>query len=144
MNKGGCWTIFFLLLLIGLIGLGLQKIGCLSSDEAIRAGTVVTVVGKEVIEPKGLFVVKYTIKNETKWPACVELEWVVHKTTGMVVARNPVKFDRLPPGETDEQRVMFAIDELKQAGIDNPLDEDLCTVDFTLVSAKDADSAVSR
>ena len=144
MNKGGCWAILILLFLIGLIGLGLQKIGCLSSDEALRAGTVVAVTGKEVVESKNIFVVKYTVTNETKWPARVEIEWVVRKTTGTVVARNPVRFDRLPPGETEEQLVMFALDELKQAGIGNPLDEDLCPVDFTLVSAKDADSAVSR
>jgi len=144
MNKSGCWTIVAILFFIGLIGVGLQKIGCLSSDEGIRSGTVIAVTGKEVVQAKNLFVVKYTVTNETRWAARIGLEWTVRKTTGTTIARNPVTLERVPAKETVEQRVMFDLSELARAGIKDPLDADVCTVEFALVSAKDADSEPNR
>ena len=124
--------------------MGLQKIGCISSEEGLRGGTTVTVTGKEVVEPKNIFVVKYAVRNKTKWPASLSLEWMVRKTTGATIATNLVTLARVPPKQTSEQRVMFDLAKLKNAGIKDPTDEDVCTVAYRIVSVKDADSPTDR
>jgi hypothetical protein len=143
-GKVGCWAVVCILLFIGLVGVGLQKIGCMSSEEGLRSGTTVAVTGKEVIEPKNIFVVKYTVSNDTKWPARLSLEWTVHKTTGTTIATNSVALDRVPPKQASEQRVMFDLAELKNAGIKDPMDGDVCTVECKIVSIMDADSPPGR
>lgn len=143
-GKVGCWTVVCILLFIGLVGVGLQRIGCVSSEEGLRGGTTVAVTGKEVVEPKNIFVVKYTVRNDTKWPASLSLDWAVRKTTGVTIATNSVTLDRVPPKQTIEQRVMFDLAELKNAGVKDPMDGDVCTVECKVVSIEDADSPTGR
>jgi len=127
-----------ILLLIGLIGLGLQKIGCLPSEEALRSGVTITITKTEVVEPKNLFVVYYTVKNDAKWPASIQLEWSIRKTTGTNAATNSVTLGRVPARGSLDERIMFDLEELKRAGINDPTDSDVCKVEFRIASIKNA------
>jgi hypothetical protein len=139
-KKGiGCGAIFGLLLLIGLIGLGLQKIGGMSSEETLRSRASVTVTGIDVLEAKNLLVVKFTVKNDTKWPVTMQLDCCVRKTTTSgEVARNTVSVEGIPPKASSEQRVMFDLNQLKNAGITDPKDKDICTIAFKIASIAEA------
>jgi hypothetical protein len=133
-GKIGCGGMFALLVLVGLIVAGLQKMGCLPSEEGLQAGAKVEITATEVLKPKGLFVVKYTVKNDTRWPVALTLEWKVSRTTGLTAAANTVEFPRIAGREELSGRVMFDLEALRKAGIEDPQDRDVCRVTFSVVS----------
>jgi hypothetical protein len=139
-SGGGCAAIIVLVLLMGLIGAGLQKIGCIPSDDALRGGTTVSVIGQEVNEEKALFIIRFKVANQTKWPVRVDLDWVIRSTTSNhPVVQRRVSLEKVPArGQTEEQRVVFDLKQLRYYGITDPLDSDVCDVAYSIALVKEA------
>ena len=138
-SRSGCGVIIVVLIVLGLLALALERIGCVATDDAIRQGTLVSVVGTEVKEGKGLFIVDYRVKNEARWPVSLRIEWYVRKTTGEEVDTNEVSFEKISPHQELQERVMFDLGRLKSAGIKDPKDPDLCQVAFRIIMVHEAD-----
>jgi hypothetical protein len=134
---GGCSRVFGYFVLLVLLGIALDKLGCVATDDSLRRGTSITVTEKEVLADKNLFVVHYKVHNATNWPVGLRIEWTVALTTGEGQVTNIVKLSRVPSHGVTEQRVMFDTNHLKTVGLDDPLDPDRCSVIYKIVAVKE-------
>ena len=136
-GQGGCGRILGFILLLGLLGMTLEKLGCIATDDSLRRGLSVSIVRKEILASKKLFVVHYKVNNGTRWPVSVGLEWAVTATTGAARVTNTEELARIVAHGVMEQRVMFDMDRLKALGLDDPLDADRCSVSYKIVAVRE-------
>lgn len=130
MNFGCALVIVVVVVLVGVIYL-LQKAGCISSEEALRNGTKVEIAATEILEGKGLFVVRYRVTNNSDWPISAAIRWEVRPTTGPATEANETELRGIQPHkDSGEERVMFDLGKLRDAGIKDPQDKDYCRVNY--------------
>ena len=136
---GGCGRIFGAAVVLALLGMALEKFGCIATDDVLRHGVSVSITAKEILTGKNLLVVHYTVTNDTRWPVCVKIDWAVTATTGAGGVTNAVELAHIPPKTGAQQRVMFDMDRLKGVGMEDPLDPDRCLVGYKITSIKESE-----
>jgi hypothetical protein len=132
-SGAGCGAIIALLLVIGGCGVLLQRGGCIVSEESLRASARITTTKIEPQPQKGLVWVHFSIQNGSKWPMSLNLRVDISKTTDpSVLAQNSVKLLAIPARGTTEERLSFEASRLKDAGIPDISDKDLCRITYTI------------
>jgi len=129
-KKLGCLGCLGILLVVGLFGMMLERIGCIATEKSLREKVQVVVSDICVQADKKLAWVHFKVQNQSKWSVSlsVSLE-VFHTTKDCSVARNSVEVLNVSPkSESGEQRVAFDLDELTRAGIVDPADKDRCSI----------------
>ena len=129
-KKPGCLGCLGILLVMGLFGMMLERIGCLATDKSLREKVYVVVGDVRVQADKKLVWVPVKVQNQSKWAVSLGVAVEVFLTTKeYAVARNSVEVLKIPPkSESGEQRVAFDLDELIRAGIVDPADKDRCSI----------------
>ena len=132
-SGAGCAAIIAILLVIGGCGVLLQKGGCIASEESLRASARIATTKIEPQPQKGLVWVHFSVQNGTKWPMSINVRVDISKTTDpSILAQNSVKLLAIPPRGTAEERVSFEASRLKDGGIPDTSDKDLCRIAYAI------------
>ena len=133
----GCGGLIILALVVAFF----QRLGCISSEDALRAGTSVVLTGREIDKEKKLLWVNFKVENRTKWPVSGQLTFAVGKTTeAKVITTNSIDLKRIAPrSKSKELRVAFDLEEIRRCGISDPADPDICRVTHSFTSIDEAD-----
>lgn len=129
-RKPGCLGCLGIVIVVGLFGMLLERIGCIATEKSLREKVQVIVGDVRIQADKKLAWVQFKVQNQSTWAVSLGVSMEVFQTTkDYPVARNSVEVLNVPPeSESGEQRVAFDLDELARAGIVDPADKDRCRI----------------
>lgn len=138
-GKAGCALMLAVPLLLLIGSLALQKLGVMPTDATLRGGLTVTYSSAVVDANNGLFIVAFSVNNDTKWPVDAQVSWSLRKGDGTPIDAPALSLQHIPPHQmTRLQRVVFSLDDLHNAGIKNPADADTVRLEHHVLAVSEA------
>lgn len=128
-KKAGCWGCAGIVLVLAMLGLALERFGCVATERSLRENVRVSLVASDIQPEKNVVWARFELRNGSKWPVSAAVVAEAFQTTRQyAVSVNSIELLNVPAGSTSEGRIGLDLGQLHQAGIDDPHDRDLCDI----------------